>query len=764
MLLKNEKPPFTADMKEGQSKKTSTAKIITTIGPQSQEVLQSALMWASQGVPVVPCQEWGTKETGLKKPYLSNGFHGASTDSNTIASWWRRWPNALLGIVCSADSGIMILDIDMKDGINGIANFHQLVEDHGGTYPETRTEKTPSGGLHFFFKHRDGVKRSVSKLALNIDVMTNGHVVIAPSICADGRAYKALNALPIAEMDDWLFDLITSLADKVRQVDAVKDRPPAAPAAGDTPYGLAALEDECNGLAATLPGSQNDELSRSAFRMGQLVAGGQLTQETAESRLWSTVSMWEGLNEHKTRDTLTRQLKEGMAHPKAPEPKPEEAATKSKAPMPTEDSLALQFTALYDGKFVFCHDSGSWYHWDGVHWKKDRTRYPLQLMREICRAKNEDAKPVLGKMVTASGALKFAAGDLRMAVTSEIWDTDIMRIGTPGGVVDLRTGILSPGRPDMHITKLAGVAPADTADCPRWLYFLGEATRGDQELQRFMRQLAGLCLTGDTSEHALFFVYGPGGNGKSVFLNILTAILGDYAATAAMTTFTASNSDQHPTDLAMLRGARLVSVSETEDGRAWAESRIKQLTGGDKITARFMRQDFFEYVPQFKLLIVGNHQPTLRNVDDAARRRFNIIPFVHKPTSPDPDLEDKIKAELPGILRWAIDGCLDWQQHGLVRPECVIAATQEYFSQQDIFGQWLDESCERGPRLWSETKALYESWVKYARANGEEPGDVRKFGPLLSKAGFIPHRTMAARGFKGLVLKRQEEWQEKYDI
>jgi putative DNA primase/helicase len=151
-----------------------------------------------------------------------------------------------------------------------------------------------------------------------------------------------------------------------------------------------------------------------------------------------------------------------------------------------------------------------------------------------------------------------------------------------------------------------------------------------------------------------------------VFLNALTAILSAYAATAAMDTFTASKGDKHPTDLAMLRGARLVTASETEEGRAWAEARIKQITGGDPITARFMRQDFFTFVPQFKLTIVGNHQPVLKNVDDAARRRFNIVPFTRKPSHPDPQLEEKLRAEYPAILRWMVDGCLDWQKHGLV--------------------------------------------------------------------------------------------------
>jgi putative DNA primase/helicase len=163
----------------------------------------------------------------------------------------------------------------------------------------------------------------------------------------------------------------------------------------------------------------------------------------------------------------------------------------------------------------------------------------------------------------------------------------------------------------------------------------------------------------------------------------LIRFLADYAQTAAMDTFTASKGDRHPTDLAMLRGARLVTASETEEGRAWAESRIKQMTGGDPVTARFMRQDFFTYQPQFKLMIVGNHKPVLQNVDDAARRRFNLVPFTRKPERPDRELEGKLKAEWPGILRWMIDGCLDWLQNGLVRPAAVQAATAAYFDEQD---------------------------------------------------------------------------------
>jgi putative DNA primase/helicase len=215
----------------------------------------------------------------------------------------------------------------------------------------------------------------------------------------------------------------------------------------------------------------------------------------------------------------------------------------------------------------------------------------------------------------------------------------------PKGVVDLRTGRRRASNPDDGTTKTTAVGPAKNTDCPLWSRFLAEATGGDAEMVRFLSQWFGYALTGDTRGHALVFVFGPGGNGKGVFLNVLTGILGDYATTATMDAFIASHGERHSTDLAMLRSARLVTASETEKGRAWAEAQIKQLTGGDLIAARFMRQDNFTFRPQFKMTIVGNHRPSLRTVDDAARRRFNLVPFTYKPAAPDQELERKLKPE-----------------------------------------------------------------------------------------------------------------------
>ena len=237
-------------------------------------------------------------------------------------------------------------------------------------------------------------------------------------------------------------------------------------------------------------------------------------------------------------------------------------------------------------------------------------------------------------------------------------------------------------------------------------------------------RVVGYCLTGVTSEHALFFLYGTGANGKSVFVSTIAAILGDYATTAAMDMFMATTGDRHPTDMAGLRGARMVSSIETEQGRRWAESKLKALTGGDRITARFMRQDFFEFTPQFKLLVAGNHKPAIRNVDEAMRRRLHLIPFTVTipPARRDQRLQDKLLAERDGILAWAVQGCLEWQRVGLRPPAAVNAATAEYFEAEDALGRWLAEGCLRGANLTATSAALFAAWKSWAEANGEFVG------------------------------------------
>lgn len=438
-----------------------------------------------------------------------------------------------------------------------------------------------------------------------------------------------------------------------------------------------------------------------------------------------------------------------------------------------EDGVARAFAAKFRDRLRYCHHAGRWYEWTGAAWRVEETNLAFHWARTTCRdlAQSgllETGSAALSKAAAASAVERFARADRVFAVISEVWDRDPWLLGTPGGTVDLRTGAVQPARQSDHITKLATVAPESSPadfdpdlECPRWLDFLRDTTGDDPGLIRFLQQWCGYTLTGDTREHAVLFIYGPGGNGKSVFLNTVAGILGDYGRTAAMDTFMSAKGDRHSTDLAMLRGARMVTASETEEGRAWAESRIKELTGGSPISARFMRQDNFTFLPAFKLTITGNHKPVLQNVDDAARRRFNIVPFDRKPATPDRELESKLKKEWPAILSWMIAGCLDWQRNGLIRPQVVMATTAEYFAEQDTFQQWIDDCCETGAAHACTVSALWASYSGFANARGEPTRSRTKgFPDALRSRGFEKGKDkwgLRGHGFRGIRLCPQTD-------
>jgi putative DNA primase/helicase len=424
----------------------------------------------------------------------------------------------------------------------------------------------------------------------------------------------------------------------------------------------------------------------------------------------------------------------------------------------TEEALALAFARENEAALRYCAAWGQWFTWDGVRWAVDKTLLATDWVRDLCRraaasfGSAGDGKE-LARARTVSAVERLARTDRRLAATVEQWDADPWLLNTPGGVVDLRTGEVSPCDPALHITKVTAAAPS--GECPTWLRFLDRITGSDTDLQAYIQRVLGYALTGDTSAHALFFGYGTGANGKSVLIDTVAGILGDYHKTAPIETFTESLRDRHPTELAMLRGARLVTAVETEEGRRWAESRIKTLTGGDRVAARFMGQDFFEYTPQFKLFVAGNHKPGLRSVDEAMRRRFHMVPFAV--TIPKPERDDKLTAKLrsewPGILTWMVEGCLQWQRAGLAPPAAVLAATEAYLEGEDALAAWIAEQCVEDPQAWTSTGDLFGSWKSWAAQRGEPVSSSKWLVQALESRDFALRRTAQARGVQGLRLK-----------
>jgi putative DNA primase/helicase len=277
------------------------------------------------------------------------------------------------------------------------------------------------------------------------------------------------------------------------------------------------------------------------------------------------------------------------------------------APLFSEELLALLFAERHADTLRFVSKQSQWFIWDGTCWREDKTRKAFSLARDVCReisllSNEAKLRRKVASAQTRAAVVSLAGEDRRLVATIEQWDADPWLLNTPDGVVDLHTGKLREHRREDYMTKQTAVSPA--GDCPMWKKFLSEITDGDGELQRYLQRIAGYCLTGTTHEQELFFFYGSGGNGKGVWVLTIAGILHNYHRASSIETFTVARTERHPTELAGLVGARLVTASETEEGRRWSESRIKELTGNDKITARFMRQDFFDFFPAVQVAVL----------------------------------------------------------------------------------------------------------------------------------------------------------------
>jgi P4 family phage/plasmid primase-like protien len=429
------------------------------------------------------------------------------------------------------------------------------------------------------------------------------------------------------------------------------------------------------------------------------------------------------------------------------------------APSLSEDALAAEFVARHGAEWRHVAAWSTWLSWTGTHWSKDDTHAVREIVRQVCRAAIlPDTRPTEAKRVASEKTIRaverIASSDPVIAARVGDWDSEPFLLNTPGGVVDLDTGEVSPHRQSLMLTQLTTASPG--SDCPRWRAFLGEIAGGDLLLADYLGRLCGYCLSASNQEQVFAFLYGSGANGKSVFLQTVASVLGSYAATAPMGAFMSSQNDAHPTDLAGLVGKRLVTVSETEPGRLWAETRIKTITGGDPVRARFMHRDFFEFTPTFKLVVAGNHRPGLTGVGEAIRRRMHLVPFTVTipPARRDKQLGVRLLEEKDGILRWMLDGFARWREIGLAPPPCVIQSAEEYFDDEDLIGQWTAECCQLGPLKRGLARDLFTSWSRWAADVGAEIGSQKTFGDALRARGYTTGKMGGIRCWIGIGVRR----------
>ncbi|WP_419193381.1 phage/plasmid primase, P4 family [Kolteria novifilia] len=423
----------------------------------------------------------------------------------------------------------------------------------------------------------------------------------------------------------------------------------------------------------------------------------------------------------------------------------------------------------------YCHPWSKWLIWTGSHWSVDDSGTIRHLAHQAAKAvlseamavKDEELRKDLAGWAIKSEVtsrldhmIKESAAIPGVPIGPERLNAEPWLLPCPNGTVNLRTGDLRPHRREDYLTAVCPTNYDENAECPRWEEFLGEIFAGSEDLIDFIWKSFGIWLTGTTTEQALWFLWGTGSNGKSVFTETVMHVLGDdYAAPAPDGLLTVKNTDDHPTLRAMLFAKRFVAAVETEEGRRLNETAVKLLTGGDKIACRRMREDWWDFTPTHKLVMVGNHKPRVRGQDHAIWRRIRLIPFTV--TIPDErqdkQLPQKLRDEAPGILAWAVRGCLAWQKDGLGLPDVVKTATAQYRAAEDVIGQFIEDECVTGnPSFRVRFSDLYKRYKDWCDEAGERQVSSKKLGQILIERGF-EQGTTAYRSYVGIALENKGE-------
>lgn len=446
----------------------------------------------------------------------------------------------------------------------------------------------------------------------------------------------------------------------------------------------------------------------------------------------------------------------------------------------TDLANAERFVSLcadqFDWSIRYVPHWKTWLIWDGSRWERDQLSQIYLVAKDLAgsiyaeaaNAPDEKARSALAAWARQSedlrrikAALVLAQKEPGIAILPEELDSDPRLFNVANGTIDLERGKLRSARRDDLITKIATVEYSPDARCPRWDQFLLEIMAGDEQLTAFLRRLVGYCLTGLTSERVIFVLHGVGSNGKSVLLAALTHIFGDFAIPCDPSTLMVKRGDSIRNDVARLAGARFVPTSESEQGRHLAESLIKQMAGGtDKISARFLYGEVFSFLPTHKILLATNSKPVIRGRDPAIWSRILLIPFnqcFHRADEAgvpkqDPGLIDTLKAEAPGILRWAVEGCLEWQRDGLCPPDAVRAATRQYRSEMDNVERFFEDGVTFLPEAKVTSGALTKAYRDWSERSGEEPVSGNELAAELRSRGCESEKVNRARGWKGVGL------------
>ncbi len=766
--------------------------------------LAAALDYADLDLQVFPCHTPDPREAGGcscrradcgrnvgKHPRTADGLSSATTDEGTIRRWWSMWPTANVAIRTGEASGIIAIDADGEDGWRALGELESRL----GALPPTCISRTGRGGGHLVFTYPGRHVPTKQKIAPGVDLRGNGgYILVAPSQHASGRTYRweaghsPHDHPPAALPPAWVDFLCPPQQERPQE----GPRPSGSCPLSDADIAAAVdllrphyTEGIRHDLTLNLAGwlAQQGYAEMATARLIERLAANDPEQSTRIRNVTTSyerlaagdpVAGWSRLRELMPPAVLSA-LEKSLGRPK-PEPThlAADAATSAPhAPHLSDLGNAQRLVTHHGSDIRYCHPWGKWLDWDGCRWRVDEdgaiVRRAKTAVRGIYAEAKEASDPEERKSIARHALrseadariramISLAQSEPEIPVRPDELDENPWLLNCENGTLDLRTGRLRPHDRADRITKMAPVPYDPTATCPAWDTFLNRILADDPDLIAFVRRAVGYSLTGNTSERVLLILHGEGRNGKSTLLEVLRAILGDDYAMHIPTDMllTKRNEGGIPNDVARLKGARFVSASEADEGRRLAEATIKTLTGGDTLTARFMRAEWFDFKPEFTLWLATNHRPVIRGTDRAIWDRLRLVPFAVRIPDAEQDrqLRDKLLAEAPGILAWAVRGCLEWARDGLGYPTAVRDATEGYRAEQDILGTFLADCCIAGDGYNVTAKELYAAYQSWCEETGEKPLTQQAVGRRLTERGFTStRRTGGTRAWTGIGLR-----------
>jgi len=740
-----------------------------------------------------------------KAPLTPHGVDDATTDHVTIRGWWAKWPLANIAVDLKR-SGLLAIDPDNEEALEDATS-------RGLPATQPRMSRSPA---YLYERPEHCPTTNATRLGASgkLDVLANGYLVIhgmhqtgCPIYLEDFDPGPAPNwaveilqrvararAKPAAQFTNdpdaaahgaALWQTIRERL-PLRIVRTVEEGPDAyepRPVSDEEAAQIRRPDASRSGADGSVVyylitlGLSDDEVRNiyAALPIGTL---GKYS-ERGTAYLSTTIANQRAFVERRTLTVLPGARTPATPPPGAPTP-PSANGQTTVGPQPsrcTDLANSERLVARYGTDLRSCKAWGEWACWDGRRWKLDTTYYPITLGKRVARsiyqeaadAETKEERQELGAWARRSeaeariNAMVSLARDA-LPIEPQQFDTNPWALNVRNGTIDLRTGELRPHRREDYITKLVDLEYAPQAPCPRWLAFLERIMDGNAGLIRFLQRAMGYSATGSARERRLIITYGTGKNGKGVFLQTGRQVLGDYSLRTPSATFLARRNDAIPNDLAALRGARFVFASETNDGRRLDEATIKDLTGGEDISARFMRAEWFSFTPTFTPWLATNHRPVIRGTDPAIWDRITLVPFsVRIPDDEqDPALLETLEVEYAGILAWIVQGAAEWYAHGLGAPGEVQTATAAYRKDMDVLGAFLDEHCIADPQAWVLASRLYATYRDWCEQSGERALTQTAFGLRLDERGYPASRLgpKQARTRSGLRLNETQTGSE----